>query len=901
MSQPILRRHPGLVLILTGLLAAGPGSPAQALGLAAPAAAPPGSVFIGGAMTALALDEDSPDAIAYVAVGQHVQVLDLRAGAGSAPTEIELALPEVPEDMALKDGLLFVVGPSPLQDNPEAPSGAWLHLYSVAEPKRPRFLSSLTLPSRRAGALLVEGTVAYVLTEGAVLGIDLSERSQLRLLGRVDIPDPERLARPWWPGGLVPSEDRLLVARSEGLFAIARPGAAEGPLPTRLWPGPVYDVASLDGRLFIVDEAGLVELALDLPSYPAIQRSRLDLGGHPRVLAVQGDRATVLGGAPPSLHRVDVKTPGTLSLLTTVALPPIRSEHLSLGLAGGRALVALGRGGLHAVDLAAQGEQPSGQPVEGADPLNERLASGLASLAVPPLEQVSIAGSAVAGAAGPAGLVLLSADADGQVRPMAAFQPTTSGLGGLARGVVFTSVLWSGSRLFAQSVDDGLWVLEASDLANPRPMIPALPIPGLRAGHSMARSNGYLYVPGGDGALYVVEDPAFGPPRVVGRLPALGINSLLAQDALLYGTAVGRFGVGHLHVLDLTRPDQPRQLRSLDFEVVFSRLSLFGTSLLLTGGYGDMAVLDLADPSNPREVERHKGVHVGQLAAVGPVLVAAQPGRIEFFTSAEGQGLQRLSRKPGPSLPWGRTDWRGSSDVIADGSKLWLLRHQAGLMQVSASDLQAAPATLFLPWLAAAAPPPRPEGDPSPMAGARSEAGCRAPDRLVVILAGVGAPEDAVPASLQAAVEHLAGHPKLAEKMSLVLVDRQARRVGARRWLAMEPRSATGQWLAAAPLRLDLGLAAASRWLGRPRDEAQRLLLVLGKQPDERSWRLTQERAAALRTSGVELQALTWPTQDDAVDALTRLTGDPARVWLTETEQVGPHLVALGLGCPLRP
>lgn len=851
--------------------------------------------FIGGATTAVAVGQGRAGDIGFVAVGVQVLVHDLDDPAGPRRIGLIGPLPEVPEDLALADGVLYIAGPRPEIAGDGGPGGAWLRLYDVREPAEPLFLGEVALPGRRAGALVVAPAPAraYVLTESGVVAVDVADPGQPRILSQVDTPDPDQLGRAWWPGGLALLGGHLLVARPEGLFALSLLPEMAASTPAPIWPGPAYDVAVAGDKALLLDDAGLQVLDLNRPYHQAYRIATLDVGPRPRAIAVADSQAAILVADGFALARVDLTALQAPRLAATLPLPPLASEHLSVALTGTRAVLALGRVGLRLVDLAAS---PQGPAAAGLAPIE---------LVLPPLEQVAVAGTELVAAAGPAGLFFLSAGADGVARPVGAFQPEVLGAEGQPRRVSFYAVSWMGRRVYAHSAVDGLWVLDAADPARPLAVGRPLTVPGLRSSHAMARIGSRLYVPGGDGALYVVDSEAEGGPRVVTRLPHLGINTVLARGGYLYGTAVGRYGIGYLHVLDAANPAIPRYLRTLDFDVAFSRLSAAGARLYLTGGFGDMAVLDLSDPAAPREGDRLKRIFAGQLAAVGDRLLAAQPSRLELLVPAGAGARSRLDRTPGPRLPWGRQDWQGTSDVLAEGDALWVLRHQAGLMRLDRADFLPARRPVLLPWVAApeakgsAGGPAAPSATTPPVTPISATGACHPPASLTLVLGGRGALDAAATAALRRAVDRIAGSPAPAPRLSLVVVDRQARSGGLASW----PDGGLGALASVPPglgaaLRLDLGLAAAVRSTGAGRSGAERVILVLGARPDEESWRLALARAGLLRLKGAQVHALVWHPDAGPDPRLGLLTGDADRVWVeSDATALGERLLGLAQGC----
>jgi hypothetical protein len=299
-------------------------------------------------------------------------------------------------------------------------------------------------------------------------------------------------------------------------------------------------------------------------------------------------------------------------------------------------------------------------------------------------------------------------------------------------------------------------------------------------------------------------------------------------------------------------------------------------------------------------------MYVGRGAAAGGLVVVAQPSSLELLSlPALGQGLQVSE---GLGLPWGREDWIGTSDVLAspatgagDGD-LWVLRHQAGLLQLSAAAAQARPLRrTLLPFVALgprAVAAPTAEGTATVPASSGTAA-CAAPTQVLVIADGTGRLGEGVNTGLRHWLRRGAGQPL---QRSLALVDRQGRRAGLAGW----PDANVGPWLPplgpdAAEARLDLGLAAA--WRGQARSTAghgRRVILVAAPLADSVTASLASRWAATLRAAGTDIRAV-WPAWSDrpqAGEVLARLAGAVDRVSpLGEVVALGPLLERLTADC----
>jgi hypothetical protein len=856
--------------------------------LAALPAAPTGAVeptpgqFTGGATTAVALA--GPDgATIFAAIGVRVVAFRDEAG-GLREVGRSAVLTEVPEALTSSDELLLATGPG-LAGGAGDPR-AWLTVLD-GRGNVPEVLATLRLPSHQAGAVALAYAHAYVITEDGLAVASLKDPRQPRLLGHIPLPPVDRLRRPWWPGGIARVGDRLVVARPGGLFTLAIGGLPEAPqrVPGADRAGPVYDVVTLGDIAYAVGSAGVEVLDLSAPGPPA-WLTTIPAGREPRSLTASDSKLAVLGADGTLLTWLDVSAPRRPLSLGSADLPPVASEHQDVALREGRTYVATGRSGLRMLRPGA-------------------AVAATADIVVPPLEQVAVAWPRVYGVAGDAGLFVLEAAAAGGLVARGAFLPEMLDEGGGApRRVAFHAALAIGQRLYAQSEQDGLWVLDVSDPARPVQVVPPLAIPGLPAAHSLARVAEFLYVPGGDGTLYAVDTAAPGGPRLAGRVPDLAANNVLAVGRTVYATGVGLFNLGLLHVVDATTPAAPRFVRTVDFHVAFSRLSAANGYLYLSGGLGDLAVLDLAEPWAPTEVDRQKGRYVGHLALEGGRLVAAQPGWLESLSVADRPWASRAATLA--ALPWGREDWQGTSDVHAAGPNLVVLRHQAGLVLLPSAS-GGSHRALHLPHVwGPAARRESPARVSPPRALPPAAAACPAPRAVTVVLDGRAA---AALGGDRSAVSELMGlGPALADLhdrvrqaggvLRLVTVARQARRAADAEGLA-GLASSPGAAANDQPTRLDLGLLAASRAAGAVEPGGHRVVLLLAGEVDAAVWPLAAARSSRLRADGDGLRAVLIGVHGTEIrEALARLTGAADRVRaVTDPRQWAGTLQAAALDC----
>lgn len=889
---------------------------------------------LGGATTAVAVESRGQSRLAFVNIGPRVAVYEVSDPEDPARLGQTDLLPEVSEGLAAEGGLL-VVGTRrpgaddwyPLDTGPT--DGAALHIFDVRDPATPRRLATAPIAALQVGAIVLDRAFAYVLTDTGVAVVDVKNPTNPRQVAELATADPTGRRRPWSPGGLAVMGDHLLVARPEGFFVIdvhepIRPKL----LDTAYLAGPAYGLARLGRWVLVANATAIHVLDLADPAQPRMVH-QVTLDTPPAAIAAENDRAVVLIGAGRRLVVLDAADPARLSSIATVPLDPLESEQTALALSGGQVFVALGRAGLRIVDAA--------------DPAPPERQIRPREAILPPLEHIDVAGDVIYAAAGAAGVFAVRIEADGNLRLAGALQPELPGPGGVPRRIAFHSVLHHAGLVYAHAEADGLWVIDVRDPEHPVSAGPPLAIAGPRMPHAMARIGDHLYLPAADGTLHVLDlaDPS--RPLPVGRLSKLGITGVIAGDGVIYATSAGAYGIGHLHVIDATRPSAPRYVRTVDFSVPFNRLAIGLGHLYLTGGFGDLAVLDLTQPAHPFEIDRQKGFDVGRVGVVDRQMIAAHAGWIETVDLASPAFPRR--RGLGAALPWGRDDGGIASDVSAVDGRVIVLRHQAGLFNLRSGDIdrsgrpfRPSAAMLFLPRLEAigaiptdgdapAAPPPAdPPGSTDPPApadppdlpdprGAPCAVALPAHVTLVIDtsarMAERWGPGPATRiTSARAAVGQLAGRLESARTpVTLVSLGRQARRrvsVTEAGDLAAALEAITALPVppgSPAAIRLDLGFVAAARGLASHAGLSagpRRVVLLVAGDADAQTWALAAGRAGWLRArlgAVVDVFVLGQP-EPAALDRWAHLAGDTARVHpVGDPGALNDQLIRLADGC----
>jgi len=851
---------------------------------------------IGGATTAVTVATTEAGPTAFAVVGARVVAYDLRDPRAPRPTGHTGVLPEVPEAVAVDNGLLFVGTRATAGSGRTGErSAARLWVFDLRVPARP--VAGVALDTGEVGAIAVARAFAFVLVDDGLVVVDVKDPRRPSVVATATFRTAPAGGAPWHPGALLVTADGdgVIAAHPAGLFAVDTRDPLQ-PRPRALGAdhAPAFGLARAGDVVWATrGPQGIDVVDLAHPDGPTLVATLSAGAGadalttSPKAIAAAGNTAAVVDGDGRWMVALDVRDPRRPRLTGRTRLAAFPSTQAGVAIADDHAVVALGSAGLFTVGIAA--EVAPTTPFGPTEPI------------LPPLDHISTGPPYVYAAAGPAGLYVVDTAAS-PWRVVGAWRGEVGQPDGSARPVAIRGVQHVDGYVFALTRDDGLWVFDVRDPASPEPVGGGLPLPRLDTVGAMAVREGHLYVGDGDGSLRVfdIHDPA--RPVPVAVRAGFGIASLAIVGRFAYATAAGAFNIGHLHVFNATEPASPRYVRTHDFDVFFNRLSGTGGHLYLSGGYGDLAVLSLANPAVPVEVARLKHMVVGRTDVANGRLIAAQPSRVEVFDVREPARPRLL----GPfALPWGRSDWVGTSDVTVAGSAVLLLRHEAGLFSLDEGRLpRPVRASQYLPLALTGGTETGHDVDFGGAAGPRAPEGCAdialATVRVTVVVDASGPMWQPFHAMAPRAETRLVAAQAALRRVAvavrdrpiavgLVRLDRQAERAPGTRDPVKLERAIRAIVAGRAPDggdetgRLDLALAAVSR---DHRDDflqpvvevsptrvpptgAERLadatqgisvrrhaILVLAPGADGEITPAVIDRAARLRSAGIDLRAV---------------------------------------------
>ena len=578
----------------------------------------------GGNLIAVALDT----AVAYLAVGPRLVVLDLSAS--QEPQELfrSEAQPFMASGLAVADGRLYWLS-----------AAGRLLVFDLTSPVQPTLLSDLPVPPGRQH-IAVSGNRLYIAGETDLQGkpenilriYDGSDLLHLVELGELALPNQavdltaagERVYVTLWAGSLVavdvsdPVHPAILHTLSDLHGVYVQPPHIFAASMENL---VVYDLSSAaDVRSLVAWPVDREPRLANIFAGAAYQDYRylFDSSAFP----CGGD---VSQSCPVSFHVLDVSDPADpRSLSGPTENPPF--DRVAWAQVQGERLYVRDYHGLSALSLrdpahpAFLWRYPTGSTVMEAYDLTARdgfvyLGANLArhSLYVFDLRELSaprLAGPlsppiATTGALsgrylylslGPGGLSVLDVSQPGAPQEVARLDGSRLPLSGDLRRPL--AVL--GDRLYASLDQGGLGIIHISDPANPR-LVDTFD-PGGRV-HDLAAAPGRLYVLAG-GGLHVVDVSNPHVAQLLSRLELPGASQLaLSGDlAFISGRAcLGPGGTGGLAVVSLADPYHP-VLLNIPAEVPCGILDIAvqdGVAILAAGSYGVLGV-DVSDPTAPR-------------------------------------------------------------------------------------------------------------------------------------------------------------------------------------------------------------------------------------------------------------------------------------------------------------
>lgn len=207
--------------------------------------------------------------------------------------------------------------------------------------------------------------------------------------------------------------------------------------------------------------------------------------------------------------------------------------------------------------------------------------------------------------------------ADGFVILDVSQPPIPRRVGGYPTGTSFGLAV-SGNHAYVSGVFD----LAALDISVPTNVVRVGSMATLSGPQDVAVSGNYVYVADGPGGLLVIDASDVAHPRPVGRAPtrneALGV-AVVCNDALVAERVAPWVEGGGLEVFDVSNPENPRRVGQLDGGCsMYAAMAVEGSRAALTvlpdvycGGGGGLDIIDLSDTANPQKMGGYRSRAVG--------------------------------------------------------------------------------------------------------------------------------------------------------------------------------------------------------------------------------------------------------------------------------------------------
>ncbi len=458
--------------------------------------------------------------------------------------------------------------------------------------------------------------------------VDLSTPSAPSVLGSYDAPE-------WnaWSLGVALQGGYAYVAEGgRGLKVLSLANPSQPTLVgTRMLSGTQQSVAVSGVRAYVASQTGALRV-LDVanPTAPVWLGTGAMSGVGLRV-AAQGNQVATLAasGADSVLDLFDATNPTIPAKTGSVVVGPL-SEGKGLALAGGRAWVAAGSGGLQVYDAGSASLSLSGL-VEDRFVGEQMGADG--DLAVVVGHDVNT---------GHAHLQVL--DLANPAQPVRTGELATSIVPGSVTG--FRDVVVSRSRNLAvvAAGSDGVWLVDVSNRSFPV-VVGIYDSPGWVMGLDLDASASHAYLADGTGGLKVLSLANPSQPTLVG---SLGFSGTQRDVAVEGGLAFVVNQGGSMRVVDVTNPASPRWIGSASLSGFGYHVAVSGDLAVVHSGNSSDDFLDVLDVSNPSSATRIASLAVADSGAAGGVDVSGNLAAVA--AGPEGLLLYDLADPASPDL-----------------------------------------------------------------------------------------------------------------------------------------------------------------------------------------------------------------------------------------------------------
>jgi hypothetical protein len=596
--------------------------------------------------------------LAYFATGLRLRTADLRDPAQPRLLGESDALPDLIQDIALRDDIALVVAGN---------AGLWL--LDVSNPGAPHVLGSLDTPGMARG-VAVAGDLAY-LADGptGLLVVDISRPGQPRLLGMADTPGDA--------GDVLVRDGHAYVADWTGGLRVFNVADGRGPFEVaKLRTGGNPQQLTMQGHLLYVAQwpEWLLRVDVSIPAAPRRMENVLAMG---RCIAIQGDLAYTLDDDG-RIGVVDVSDPADATPLVLGAVIPGLTEPIrAVALLEGQArLVGVGIGMYDdALIMTIDISKPSAPRLFG----HARVAE---TPRYPVLDVAFFGHFAAAVAANPGRLKvfdLTRPEVPRQVGELALPQlsgmpclAVESGRAYLAYGTVLsivdladpTAPTLLGEIVFREFVKDvsveedhaflaaGDGGLKVVDVANPKDPREVTSLAGMGSVLSVGVDGVRAYVGSSVGLFSIdIEDPVNPVRRGYLALNGVTWRNLTVEEDRVFVSLASDDGAFLLVVVDVENPAAPRAVERIDlpvapYHVVVNR----NTAFVASDPYEDSMLwcIDLTRPQSPDSVRPLRTVWQPWALAVQQNLLV---------TGSFSQGLELFSLLPPPALPLPRKLW----------------------------------------------------------------------------------------------------------------------------------------------------------------------------------------------------------------------------------------------------
>jgi hypothetical protein len=437
-----------------------------------------------------------------------------------------------------------------------------LRILDIADATSPQEIGFVDTPGEAWG-VAVSGSIAYVADgENGLLVINVANPAIPEIVGVVDTPD--------FAHDVTVSGTTVYVADRESGMQIIDASNPTQPVIRGFYdtPGEALDIVVLSSLAYIADSYGGLQIVnVSSPSAPFREGSIEHMGGYACGLFVDGTTVYVATSYT-GLYFVDANDPANPTIIRSIETPGWAKDVI---LTGSSIYVADGEGGLQIVDIST--------------PENPAI---IGSVNTPgDSSAISLSKNNVFMADGYSGLQVIDVS-----------NPTSIFIGSAATSTWAQGIAISGNYAYVTeggALGPGVTTIDIID-----PFQPVV-VDELNTNYcyGIDIQDNYAYIARGSDGLLILDITSKASPRIAGIYDSPG-NPI---DVAVSGTTVGLADGPELQIIDVSDPENPVLITSLDPDPANNSdawgVAVSGNTMCIIGdASAGMRIIDVSDPKN---------------------------------------------------------------------------------------------------------------------------------------------------------------------------------------------------------------------------------------------------------------------------------------------------------------